>query len=514
VFRSRARLSRWFAFAAITLAIAALTLNRLGAADVCGANEAVEGVFVQQMVEHGALLFPLENGRAPMYKPPLFHWTATALDRIGGVRQVTAFNLRLPSALYATAGVVLTMAFATSILGPGGGALAGLLLAASYQYVSQGRIGRVDMTLCFFETLALFVFMWWYAPDGLGLSSRASDTENAGARSRGWLLYLLAIAMGLGVLAKGPVGALIPGVAIVIFLAAERQWRVFRRLLAPGPLIVGSGIAVSWYLACFFGHRYGFLDRQLGSENFGRFLGSLGSMKPWYYVVPLLLNSAPISIFMPLAILAALRTYWCPGPPLFAAQKAGSDDYINGRARSAVRLFAIFWIVTVVFFSVAAYKRRAYLLPLWPTAAVVMAWWLQALARRYWGRIVRGAAVAISAALIVGFFIFLPRREIHECGHDSFRAAASHINRVVGRNEPLYIYGLFDEPAPLLFYLDRSAPQIRGKLGDAPPGYVIVPIQVWNRRKDEALDLTPIYRSNSGKPPVILLRHGRAYAAK
>ena len=58
----------------------ALTTYRLGVRDVCSGNEAVEGVFVQQMVEHGKLLFPLENGRVPMYKPPLFHWTATAID--------------------------------------------------------------------------------------------------------------------------------------------------------------------------------------------------------------------------------------------------------------------------------------------------------------------------------------------------------------------------------------------------------------------------------------------------
>src|SRR5262249_9814984 len=94
-----------------------LTTRRLGVRDVCSGNEAVEGVFVQQMVEHGKLVFPLENGRVPMYKPPLFHWTATALALAGGTREVTAFSLRLPSALYAVAGVILTMLFAYGLLG-------------------------------------------------------------------------------------------------------------------------------------------------------------------------------------------------------------------------------------------------------------------------------------------------------------------------------------------------------------------------------------------------------------
>src|SRR5229473_1663593 len=96
---------RLTAFAAVVALAATLTIHRLGAADVCGFNEAVEGVFTQQMVEHGDLLFPLLNGRTPMYKPPLFHWTATAIDRAAGITRVTPFNLRLPSALYAIAGV-------------------------------------------------------------------------------------------------------------------------------------------------------------------------------------------------------------------------------------------------------------------------------------------------------------------------------------------------------------------------------------------------------------------------
>src|SRR5271169_5151875 len=161
-----ARIPPAAAFVAIALVIAVLTLHRLGAGDVCTGNEAVEGVLVQQMVEHGQLLFPVENGNIPMYKPPLFHWTAVAIDRLAGIRKVTAANLRLPSALYAIAGIILTIAFAATILGPDGALLAGLILTASYQYLENARIGRVDMTLCFFETLALFAFIWWSASPG------------------------------------------------------------------------------------------------------------------------------------------------------------------------------------------------------------------------------------------------------------------------------------------------------------------------------------------------------------
>src|SRR6266481_4112476 len=135
------RIRYLLAISTIAGVIALLSIHRLDAADVCGDNEAVEGVFLQQMVEHGALLFPAENGRDPMYKPPLFHWTATALDHVAGIKKVTPFNLRITSALYASAGALLTMGFAYAFLGPASALLSGLILAASYQYIEEARIG-------------------------------------------------------------------------------------------------------------------------------------------------------------------------------------------------------------------------------------------------------------------------------------------------------------------------------------------------------------------------------------
>src|SRR5208282_2740895 len=288
------------AIVALALIVAVLSLHRLGAGDVCTGNEAVEGVFVQQMVEHGNLLFPVENRNVPMYKPPLFHWTAVAIDRLAGIQKVTAANLRLPSALYAIAGALLTMLFAYELLGLDAAVLAGLALAASYQYISQGRFGRVDMTLCFFETLSLFTFLRWLPSDAT-LSGRAARFE-----SNLPALYLMAAALGLGVLAKGPIGAILPGVSIIIFMIAERRGRQISAMLDPGAIILGAAIAASWYLACYFGGRFAFLNRQLDTENVGRFFGSLGAMAPWYYLKPILLNSAPLSILVPVAAVYAL----------------------------------------------------------------------------------------------------------------------------------------------------------------------------------------------------------------
>ncbi len=491
---------------AIALAIAVLSLHRLGAGDVCTGNEAVEGVFVQQMVEHDHILFPVENGNVPMYKPPLFHWTAVAIDRVFDLRKVTAANLRLPSALYAIAGALLTMVCAYEIFGLEVAVLAGLTLAASYQYISQGRFGRVDMALCFFESLSLFAFLRWLPRDPTLSGRDARFESNLPA------LYLFAVALGLGVLAKGPVGAILPGISIVIFMAVERRGRQIVTMLDPGAIILGAAIASSWYLACYFGGRYAFLNRQLDTENVGRFFGSLGAMAPWYYLKPILLNSAPLSLLVPVAAIYALLS------PLVTSSSSDTSPNLTSPpagevTRAAVRLLAIFYFATVIFFSIAAYKRRSYLLPVWPAAAVILAWWIVTVPPPAFRRAAIRSFAALCAGLVLFNFIYIPRAEVQSCRDDSFRPAAEEIARVVAPADPLYLFGFQEEVAPLLFYLDRDAPVIDGRLGDAPPGFIVMPAQVWKKHQSEALEFEPVLTSDHGNRHLVLVKRGKSYAS-
>jgi 4-amino-4-deoxy-L-arabinose transferase-like glycosyltransferase len=478
----------WLAFALIVAGALGLTLYRLGSCGICKGNEAVEAIFIQQMVEHGKVLFPAVNGGSPMYKPPLFHWTAAALDRLSGVSKVTPFNFRLPAALYTTAVVALTMVFAYGILSIDGAIIAGLTLLAAHQYIRLGRMGRVDMTLALFETLALFAFWFWF--DRLG--------EGDGKHSRNSMLYLAAGAMGLAVLSKGPVGALIPGISIGIFLIAEGRFREVLRRIPAGAVAVAMIIGASWYIAGYVNAKHALLSRQLGSENFGRFFGALGSSPPWFYLGPLLFSSLPPSLLVPIAVCAV----FLPSRGSEAARPSGA------RARQAVKLLAIFWLVTLVFFSVAAYKSRWYLLPLWPCAAVILAWWIKCVGERYGRSLIEGGFVGVCAAVAVFNLFFIPYQEERECAHYGYRSTAADISRLVGASQPLYAAGFVDEDfAPLLFYLDRDAPFISTDLADAPPGYIIVPAQLWDASKADAKGFEVLMRSPEGRRKPVLLRH-------
>ena len=237
-------------------------------------------------------------------------------------------------------------------------------------------------------------------------------------------------------------------------------------------------------------------------------------MAPWYYLKPVLLNSAPLSMLVPVAAAYALLT------PLLTSRRGDSTSLADSvrteadRHGSAVRLFAIFYFATVVFFSVAAYKRRSYLLPVWPASAVMLAWWIVTVPPRAWRRAAAWAFAALCAGLVVFNFVYIPRMEVRSCRDDSFRPAAEEIARVVAPADPLYLYGFQEEVAPLLFYLDRDAPVVQGRLGDAPPGFVIVPAQVWKTHQRDALDFEPVLTSDHGNRRLVLLKRGKSYASR
>jgi len=484
------------ACAAIATLAAVLTLHRLGAADVCLKNEAHDGVFVQLMVERGELIFPLQNGLEPMFKPPLFHWSATALHRILNIGKVTPTSLRLAAALYAVAGVILAMIFAWWALGPRGAVFTGLALIACYHYVEKGRIGRVDMTLTFFESLGLFSIAWWLG--GAGTSDRDSGSGARGVPGSRGFIYLAALALGLAVLSKGPVGAILPSLAVLVYLSIERRWSDLRALISPGPLAVGVAVASSWYLACYFAGYSVNLRYQLGIENYGRFVGNLGAMPPWYYVAPSLIHSPVVSALAALAVLFAIARNLPVARDLHAAS--------NARARVAVRLFAIFWVVTLVLFSLAAYKRRVYLLPLWPSSAVLIAWLVDGASHLRWRARLRGAYVAVCLALAAGNFVYIPYAEVEACKGRYPRIAAAKVNQVVARDQPLYMLGFTDWIEELLFHLDRDAPRMRRDLVNRSDIYVLTSIDYWKTLSRRRPDLVPLLVYTDSKPEVVVLK--------
>ena len=138
-------------------------------------------------------------------------------------------------------------------------------------------------------------------------------------------------------------------------------------------------------------------------------------------------------------------------------------------------------LVTVIFFSLAAYKRRAYLLPLWPPAAALLVWWLDSWRDESRRQLAKCVLVALCGALIAFNFWWVPHAERSACRGARYRDAASAINGRVPRQEPLHFDAATTEwgSLPLLFYLDRTVPVLPDVSAEPTNGYVLVPERRW-----------------------------------
>lgn len=301
-------------------------------------GEPREALAVQDIVQRGEWLFPLKRATVIPSKPPLFHWSAALTYQVTGKLDET--TIRFPSALYATLGVLFLYVLGRKLYGGEVGLLAGAILATTLIYENQAVSARVDMTLGFFVTASLLLFYTLY---------RGFFVH------RLWYFLLYAL-VGVGTLAKGPLGILLPGLVIALFLAVKRRWDLFIKFAFHPGVIVTLLLAVGWYSLAITRGGEGFLNRQLLQENFARFFGGSGHSHPFYYYVPYLFSlGVPWCLFLPLVLWDSLR---------------------RGILAEDDRLFFIVWLIGMfIFFSASMGKRPVYLLPLYPAISLLTAVW-------------------------------------------------------------------------------------------------------------------------------------------
>jgi 4-amino-4-deoxy-L-arabinose transferase-like glycosyltransferase len=170
---------------------------------------------------------------------------------------------------------------------------------------------------------------------------------------RRWLV-LAAVGASAATLAKGPVGLVIPALAAV-GLAIVRRDRTLLRTLGVVPVLgAATLVAGAWYAAAFLQQGWAFLDVVL-KENVARFVDTdeskTGHAHGLFYLP--LLGLVGLLPWTPLALLC--------GP---AIRRSGSP---------AAVLAAVWSVVVLGFFSIANAKRSVYLLPLYPSVAMLIA---------------------------------------------------------------------------------------------------------------------------------------------
>jgi 4-amino-4-deoxy-L-arabinose transferase-like glycosyltransferase len=363
----------------ILLGIGALLyLVNLGGYPLYTKGEPREAVTVFDIVHGGGIILPLRAGVELPSKPLLMHWIAALFSIVAG--GVSAFTVRLPSALFAIGGMLACYGYLRRLYDSTVAFLAALVLGTTVQYLQAGTGARVDMTLTFFLSVAFFEFIM--IAEGL--------------TRRRMTLYL---AISFAILAKGPVGLVLPGLVALVWMIIERRWDLIRSLkMIRGALVVAI-LGGGWYAAAIYIGGMNFVRKQLLGENLIRFVGSAsfhyGHAHPFFYVeLALLMGFMPWTILFAVAAIVALRR------PLTITPRLA---------------YLLTWIIAVlIFYNLATSKRGVYLLALYPALAAILAIYLQDALRdprpilrftRFTGWTAGGALVSAGALAIVSLAV-------------------------------------------------------------------------------------------------------------
>jgi 4-amino-4-deoxy-L-arabinose transferase-like glycosyltransferase len=401
---------RWrrYCEAALLGAAALLFLFGLGGTDFWEPDEPRHGAIAEEMraLAHGPaqLALPRLNGEVYTQKPPLYYWLAVLAGLPAG--HVTESAARAPSALAGIGMVLLAMRLGREALGGLAGVAAGAVLLTLPAFVDLGRSARPDALLAFFVTAALLFA--WRVDRGLG----------SPARSR-WLLHL---SMGIGVLAKGPVAVLLPLFGLLAYLAWERRLRDLGRFVSAPALAASLLPGLVWISLASALAPSGFVKEAVGENVLLRFFtGTDHARSPFFYLVDFPGSFLPWSLAWPFAA-------WTGRGAL--KRSAG------GTRASAVRFLVAFVGAGLVFFSLSKGKRDAYLLPLYPAAALLVGCAVQAWIRprlvtpassrkpspSAWAAV---AAVGVAVALELAYMtVYLPRQNSEHSIRPTATAAA------------------------------------------------------------------------------------------
>ena len=373
---------RLLPYLVLAAAAAAVLLPGIGSRDLWNPDEpryaevAREMLLEPRAIEH--FLVPRLNGERYDHKPPLHFWNIALFGALrGGVDEVA---VRLPSLLAGIGSVLVVFALAGRLFGRKTAWLAAPIFLTSALVMWNARVGQIDMTLTFLELLAI---LFW-------ARGRSWAPEDPPRRPGGHTANLLFFAcLGLATLAKGPVGLIVPLLAVVTWLAFERD-RAGVADLRPGRgLLLWAAIVLAWFGPAVWLAGKSYFDALILDQTVSRYAEATYHPRPWHYYFRTLPGTfAPWTLLAPVAIYAAFRH--------------SRRDPASREAR-AVR-FLLVWIAsTFVFFSASGGKRTVYLLALAAPLAMLTACGVLAI-RDGWPRY-RAAFLASAAAVPLLFGI-------------------------------------------------------------------------------------------------------------
>jgi 4-amino-4-deoxy-L-arabinose transferase-like glycosyltransferase len=310
----------------LAAAIAALYLYDLNGVGLLGPDEPRYAAIGRAMAQTGRFVTPKLWGAPWFEKPPLLYWMTAAATACGLGRELSA---RLPVALLSLAFLAVAYFLLRREFGARAATASTALLATSAGWLAYSDLCLTDLPLAVFFSLAVLT--------ALPLLRPWPRTDRIA-----WRFAAMGAFLGLAVLAKG----LVPVALTVPFLwFLRRFWRQWWAAVSAFLLI-----SLPWYLAVYLQNGKVFLEQFFWKQHIERLYSPvLQHVQPWYYYFPILL----LGLFP-----------WTPLAGLLA--RRGTTWDARRRFLAAIVCFGF------LLFSVALNKLPGYLLPLMPSAFVLI----------------------------------------------------------------------------------------------------------------------------------------------
>lgn len=159
----------------------------------------------KEMAQHKTWMVPYLFGYPQFEKPILTYWLLRAAHIVFGA---SSFGARFFPAFFAMLGVLAVYALGSLGTGDRKKAFAsGLILMTGGLYIGMARTVFTDMIFSVFILLSLLSFYWGYVR----------------REKKGLGILFFFVFSGLAVLAKGPLGFIVPACVVLLFLGLKRD---------------------------------------------------------------------------------------------------------------------------------------------------------------------------------------------------------------------------------------------------------------------------------------------------
>lgn len=373
----------------------------LGLTEFNTKGEPREAVVSMSMFQQDNWVLPSNNDVDIPYKPMMFHWTG-AVAALANGGEVNEFTARFPSAmalaLLAGATAWFYARFGRDKIAP---LLTAVVMLTCFELHRSGVSARVDMTLTFWMVAAFYLLYRWWVRENDGVCRRFLYRVP-------WLAILC---MSAATLSKGPVGIVLPLLAMGLFMLLKGR-NVFTTALWMSLFaVLALIIPLWWYYSAWKQGGDNFIGLVL-EENFGRMTGGMSyesHENPWHY------NFWITAVgFLPWTLLAIFAAVAMTFRKIRTGKNRplrGNETSLLGRFRwrgNDLDLFSLVSLgVVLIFFCLPSSKRSVYLMPAYPFIAWFAAKWFLWLGKRGYYGVIRGYGALIAAVAVIIECLFL-----------------------------------------------------------------------------------------------------------